>query len=389
MTRGATWFELATMSQHVYRAEDRPVLPASWQVLMDAEPTEEGDGYFAAAYWRQYSVQNHMVAQVVIAHRGTNGLLSLSAYEDMELYLYGTVPHQFYTGVVPFVQKIIAYCEQRFGDNYSLEFTGHSLGAVLAELSLAKWCEHPRVIGAVSFESPGTRDLIQQLIDQQQLPDSALDCAANHLVPFATEVNAINSAFMPLNNRREPHYIGYDEHESRVPLHPDPAYFLVEFSVSQHHMQRILDFWREQPECRPDYSTATQHRFAWPVGFDQAYHYFKNYRPWGEQAHADFWDGYAERAWQRNPSVQAQTQYHHNVSLFAEHFRQHHLLHDMPQFRQMEATHAPATPLHAAASAMHSGSNQTVAGVMLLLVLIKIMDEWLQPLRRCFGYGRE
>src|SRR5262249_3087598 len=156
-------------------------------------------------------MQNHY--DVVIAHRGTNNWKALS--EDIEMFLTHTMPSQFNNSVIPFVTYAIEYLNNKYGKlSYSITFTGHSLGASLAEFGFTKFFDSTftnlMVEIVINFESPGTKLFIEQMINDGLLPKDALANLKEFLVTSNSDVNAINSCFEHVNQQDlTPDYVGY------------------------------------------------------------------------------------------------------------------------------------------------------------------------------------
>ncbi len=149
-----TDYEYALLSQHVYHGNTLKkghCLPDNkkWKI----DQVKEGKwGYFGAIYI------NDEIQQVVLAHRGTDSLKAI--LEDMRGILLNRIsPHKkeaFYI-----VEDAINLIKSKQG--YRLSFTGHSLGAFLAELSVFYTHDHfdfPDV-NAVTFESPGSKESME------------------------------------------------------------------------------------------------------------------------------------------------------------------------------------------------------------------------------------
>src|SRR5687768_2703481 len=121
-----TDYEYAVLSQHVYRGSQlkpNQTIPQlrNWKV----ESIQSGEAnYFGAIYF------NSTKRQVVLAHRGTDSLPAL--FEDfMGICLNVLSPQK--KEIFAFIQHAIEFSEKM---DFHLSFTGHSLGAFLAELSV-------------------------------------------------------------------------------------------------------------------------------------------------------------------------------------------------------------------------------------------------------------
>lgn len=134
--------------------------------------TNDASGYFGLAYL------NDETCQLIIAHRGTDEIVTLKDLDD-DLHLsLGVAPEQFRSAVL-FIERVrlMIVDEEPCGESYTLSFTGHSLGGALAELSAA-WWEY-EFTTAVTFDSPG----VQYIED-----------AASRITSYLAAPNVVNTA---------------------------------------------------------------------------------------------------------------------------------------------------------------------------------------------------
>ncbi len=159
--------EYALLSDFVYLdlrkgAESPEKELAGWRV--HAVHTGAND-YFGAIF------KNTKTRHVVVAHRGTNSLSSV--WEDIRgVVLNGVSPQKEEAFIL--TQIAIEYARE---EEYSLSFTGHSLGAFLADLSvLFAHNAGLTAVSATTFENPGSRDAWKKLMSQTQpLSDADLN----------------------------------------------------------------------------------------------------------------------------------------------------------------------------------------------------------------------
>jgi WXG100 family type VII secretion target len=128
---------------------DEPDLPdelrqKEWQKLDIS--VESDEGYQANAYY------NPKTGEVVIAHRGTDNWEDTD--DDAAIY-FESVPDQFEDSR-KFTQDVKDELARRGITDYEMVHTGHSLGAVLADLNAAQ--DGTR---AYTFENPGTAEILQ------------------------------------------------------------------------------------------------------------------------------------------------------------------------------------------------------------------------------------
>ena len=224
-----TPYECALLSAHVYDSGEVEQLPKHIQAFQDFDPDahrpsinidlglikrlaeEEAWGklvpYVGAKvfgiggyFGRAYVIEKNN--QLVIAHRGTDIDLynqdnlenffsmedgqfwkSLKDFDDDYDILAGNIPEQQFKSAREFVEHSIEAYQKQYGKTPEVIHTGHSLGAVLAEL-----CAADDENRAITFESPGTKPMIEQLTDRQEVNWKAIN-----ITIYNTEPNSINT----------------------------------------------------------------------------------------------------------------------------------------------------------------------------------------------------
>lgn len=155
-------------------------------------------GYFGRAYF------NKKNDQIIIAHRGTDLDIKINeltanqisiALEEDNIWniikdmdddydvLNGDIPMQQFEAAQHFVNEVKEAYKKQYNSEPQIIHTGHSLGAVLAEL-----CAVKDDAKAITFESPGTKPLASQLIDSEQLNIENAD-----ITTYNAEPNQINT----------------------------------------------------------------------------------------------------------------------------------------------------------------------------------------------------
>lgn len=164
----------ATLSLQAYE-DGGGTPPRGWIVLVESTGIST-EGYHGVAY------ANPTTKQMVIAHRGTDFFTGDTDLDDDILLKLDQVPGQYEEAAKPFIRLALNFYEQYFGQP-ALEhtsFTGHSLGAVLAELAA-----HEFRRSAVTFESPGSDPI---LVEMGRTPDN------QRVISFQAAPNAVNRA---------------------------------------------------------------------------------------------------------------------------------------------------------------------------------------------------
>ena len=336
-------FVRAAFSLDVYRDAGRPPLPDGWQILCDCPSQYQVNGYFGSAYYiididEAYGYTD-IFTTIIIAHRGTANIKD--GYEDL-IYLFDKkdVPPQFYSGAYPFIQYVInyttAFITDLFGTNdghayVDIGFTGHSLGATLAEISLpyafsniSNLNSNPKIAfesaGITTFESPGSQDILQKMLDRNEITQESLRYSFLNIMN--ADVNAINSCMSHLGDEG---YLGscpipyswIPLRDQTYPIAPTFLYFFWNFTVKdQHSMQKMYDYWSNGS------SSSWESSSCWPSSSWEGYHWYLTY---GNQRylpdepftnHVDYWEGnqvfwagsgepgYIQRVWDSHPEIQ-------------------------------------------------------------------------------------
>lgn len=228
--KSITPYDYALLSADVYDSNEVEKLPSYWERFQDfdeknhtygihldlgavtdmAENEEWGKlvpylgaklfargGYFGRAYIDQRS------QQLVIAHRGTDidwqALETADGNQEIEIgdqlwdifkdldddydIYSGKVPMQQLQAALKFVQATSTAYVEEFGHEPTIIHTGHSLGAVLAEL-----CAISDGSQAVTFESPGTKPLADDLANYMRIEPQQAD-----ITIYNAEPNSINT----------------------------------------------------------------------------------------------------------------------------------------------------------------------------------------------------
>ncbi|MDF2867823.1 MAG: hypothetical protein K0S11_1293 [Gammaproteobacteria bacterium] len=178
-----TDYEYALLSEHVYQGaalNKNDTVPKTEDWKVNKVIFGESD-YVGAIYI------NNRTRQVVLVHRGTYSLGSL--LEDFKgVYLKKISPQKI--AVFKAIDKAIDLAK---GWNCHLSFTGHSLGAFLAELSVY-YCHRSKNypdVNAVTFESPGSRESLEEL--QPNLAQGKIDLEQLDIINYLSYPNLVNT----------------------------------------------------------------------------------------------------------------------------------------------------------------------------------------------------
>lgn len=175
-----THYEYAAMAESAY-SDSKAAVPRGWQIVTtsneigDRDGSYSRDGFFAVAY------VNHQKREVVVAHKGSHNKEDIIT--DINLVI-NQVDRQFICAK-KFAEQLMRQLKaDPVTANYGVTFTGHSLGAAEAEYVAYK-CRSR----AVTFESPGSLEIIQTLERNPAIDPRAIDS-----ISYLSRPNLINTA---------------------------------------------------------------------------------------------------------------------------------------------------------------------------------------------------
>jgi ankyrin repeat protein len=238
-------------------------LPACWQLLTTA--FNEFNGYFGAAYW------NHKRQQIIIAHRGT--------YPHPEVIwtdIKGIIMNKFViqmNSASTFAEKVcsaIRAINKEFNMNLQLFFTGHSLGAWLAQITtfttkylriynisekfstFQNYVEEGHHAHTVVFDSPGCKEMLSNMADQfsvrydekYSIDINSLDItsylsAPNIVNTYNRHVGKIYRIFVKLSDNSIVNKNSYST--IRKILNNIKNFVTLKFTRETHSMDKILE----------------------------------------------------------------------------------------------------------------------------------------------------
>ncbi len=159
-------------------------ISGSWKLFSTSDETHGANDL----YYRSYAMVNEESKEVLVVNSGTRmnqlkqvekkGLIH-DIIADAEVFLK-QVPMQFTDDGEVFLKHVL-----RTHSDYSFILTGHSLGAVFAQLSHTYLEAHGVNSTSFVFESPGSFDTIQGYIK-----DNHLDVSINKVVQDSKVINA-------------------------------------------------------------------------------------------------------------------------------------------------------------------------------------------------------
>jgi lipase (class 3) len=167
-------------------------------------------GYYGQAYL------DRTTNEVIIAHRGTENLIEAFSEgqdasqkvgtkiwnlvkdldDDYEIYA-GKIPRQQFLEAQVFTKKVKNTYQKEFKKEPKIVHTGHSLGAVLAEL-----CAVTDNCKAITFESPGTAPLLEELesLSFGKFDYKSFDSKKADITSYNVEPNQVNTLHQHLGH---------------------------------------------------------------------------------------------------------------------------------------------------------------------------------------------
>lgn len=319
-----------SLAQDVYYEQGRPPLPSGWSVFLNCTIGEQENSYFGVAYQAVIDARH---ASIVIAHRGTDS--PQDKVEDIEMCsAMNKVPAQFYTSTIPFIQNVFSHLDKSVYNQTTtyLYFTGHSLGATLAEMSIIRYINYfaswkptynpYRVWGNTTyvFESPGSVNLVQEQLFAGEITESDIADGGETIEVYNSEVDGINTC-MPTSasygRRRIYAAIGNDysclAHNIILDYHPSLSFYFYPFNsncytLTQHAMAYVYD-WVTNVFNRSNPNTYRAVKVSeWPIGLEAGFHnYLSYYGPdatnYNFMRHNLYWQQYTTILWNQNPSL--------------------------------------------------------------------------------------
>lgn len=302
MIKDYDWIKLnCAISNAVYQDNFEPVM--GWKRIYNSDIKESG-------YYGSIFVDNdNYPFKAIIAHRGSN---SIKDYiEDISILKKQTFNQ--INDAYNFVYKDFTnIMEERYGNSLmQTSQTGHSLGAILADVSSihdpiedAKYW-HP-IRSSVTFENPGSKEIIYAWLKQLSKrpgrsnfdPDIIMDIVLRDFAPncivIQSHVNFINTCNTQLGVVHRLIDKPYDLSDMPDFILRSPylissqakgnMYYLIQNMLNQHAILPILDYINLGGHIIESES---------PVGLQEGYRYFLDYRK-----NPLFWDEFFKMAWE-------------------------------------------------------------------------------------------
>jgi len=318
----------SAFSLYVYHDQDQPPLPNGWRILFACPNEFQYDGYYGMAFMREIHEDGNVAYDVVIAHRGAVA----SNFNDFEILLAKT-PAQFKKGAYLFDEYVRQYLDKTYSIptpqiSYVITHTGHSLGAVLAELCVAssvRFLESSGPASGITFESAGSKSIIADMESKGELPADALLWAQKIIITTLADVDAVNTCNEQVALQ---HYSGdmtslaydYEVDSADAGIMP-PGITLYALNYTfhdQHKMVKMYRYWQEAEEYKSLNKKSAQD-MPWPIGFENGYRCYTNYNL--RQA---YWDGYIQYIWDKYPEVQQK--YNNDFNQWSQFFQSNLIL---------------------------------------------------------------
>lgn len=175
------------------------------------------------------------IRELVLAHRGTDPKKIGTIKEDIQSILAAVTSPQELEAFTA-IKELVEYARE---ENYHLSFTGHSLGAFLAELSVffchsSNEIDYPET-NAVVFDSPGSKRAIEEL--QSKLPEEKILTKNMDILVYVSTPNIINT----LNEHYGSLYLIEPSLNQNGYWKIDPTWYTME----SHSMDNIVKYFKD------------------------------------------------------------------------------------------------------------------------------------------------
>ncbi|MCL5261348.1 MAG: ankyrin repeat domain-containing protein [Gammaproteobacteria bacterium] len=299
-------------------------IPPKWSYLLKLPANLQTNGYYGESFICCHileSAPRGRTCYVAIAHRGTRATWDAydDFYEDFSI-AFGKEPYQYYMNALSYVDLVKKYVDSQYpGSEYNIYYsqTGHSLGAILAELIVASGY-FTQTWDSKVFDSPGVVPIIQHM--QGLLPKDAFERVKNGVrydFSGANTINTFNEQISPPSINLEFEHEDFEKH--KIPLSkigsPGMIYYFFDYTQNQHQMINFYDKWHSNTSGSK--TIVYNKDFTWPIGFDAGYRYFIST---DDICRGQYWNSYMAYMWAHSPGIH---DLYKNFSDFAIDFKKH------------------------------------------------------------------
>lgn len=334
----------ATFSYDVYFSKDdpeRPPLPDGWEELFYELDSNIPNGqYFARVYAFNLNATNEN-SEIVIAHRGTLPSSPGNIWSDLLAVL--TLPPAQIDAAASLLKKIQSDLH-KFHPTKTFRYTmtGHSLGAVIAELLMARVLARHLyekndiddfMMSSITFEGPGTKAIIKHDLAlsfyDQSIIKKTLDIVYDWCYGYSADTNLINScneqAIRSFPVLPYTYNYFYDDNEPLPPEEIGPGYatnlyFFFCYTLDQHQMSEIYKKMNFSHCLRLN---EVKQQSSDNYGFQATYNAYLD-----PNSRRKYWDKYLEKCWVFNVSS-IQERYRGDYARFVE--RSYEILQNLHQ----------------------------------------------------------
>lgn len=312
--------ECAALSLLIYHDENEPVIPDGLVKLNVSCHFKAG--FYAETYINEAFMKECNAVQCIIVFRGTNSVVDV--IQDY-LILMDEAPDYFIHDAIPYVEAVKKYVQEYYhqADEFLYTYTGHSLGALLAQLCCCREFDPIRKLPTaicVPFDSPGAKTIAEKLVVRGILPEASVSVAHQYQNVYLSDVNAINTCHPQLGNI-VPHNIPYIFENLSL---PSLISYVKDFTFrNQHRMVGFFTYWHRF-DFKQD-STIYYARDKWPVGLQNGLDYYLNY-----DKRRRYWDNYMQAMWDQNPNWH--DAYENDLSKFEADFKKKFLRQESSKF---------------------------------------------------------
>lgn len=308
----------AAFSLIVYK-KHRVEIPEGYKKYIDLPSDLQVHGYYAESYLNESST---LMCHLIIANRGTYNIWN--TYEDFLIFLE-IIPEIFihakiYSDYV--TKQAVEKCGKK-NRRVWVTYTGHSLGAALAELQQFSSPQDVFTFSSlIMFDNPGTLNMMKKIKEKYKMSDEEFHRRSSYNKYYIFSLpNAINTANQQAFFYYPFYYININRwYFSNSPSNPfdiSLTYYLKHYTFQAHKMINFYNYFNHLSNYININSVAPlidiEKHDSWPIGIKQAYEYYRLSTNMNS-----YWISYINYQWKNNNELKRK--YNNNYFVFYKDF---------------------------------------------------------------------